>query len=486
VKRLLRIASWNIRHGGGSGERNSRVIATLLGFEGDILVIAEFRVGTTGDRIIKALGTSGYHVSHPPAEPGKNSVLVASRVPIIQAGSLDMALHDPRHLWHVKTDGLTVVGVYMPVGVPKIPYWEAVVRSAAGLDAPDLFVGDFNTGTNGLDKDPKGEPYVAPEFMERITATGFVDLWRNRFPSEREYTWFSPQGKNGFRLDHAFGLATFDQAVKDCRYDHEPRLSGVSDHSALVLDVSLVGELSERKKSASTGGCIYALSDPGCPGLVKIGKDLKWPLRLRQAQSHTPRGMMEVGHWLVLGDHTTVANAERRAHSLFAQEPTSPGREWVRATSQQVVEGISAFLGAPAPPTPVAGLRAFDDWRDWERPPHSRVPRRIWIGTENLTGRLKVVHSPHVERFATFCPTYSRHGIRWFEAWEWPVGLWSPTETMHPLDRRLVDLWEELFEKFGYGSRDVRLGWMRDDTEIAAIRERLLAIGLQHDVSLIS
>ena len=129
----------------------------------------------------------------------------------------------------------SVVGVYLPVGAQKIPYWEAIVQAAGAPGAPDVFIGDFNTGTNDLDKDPKGSPYVAPEFMDRISDVGFVDLWRARHPAEREYTWFSTPRKNGFRLDHAFGSGDFNRRLESCRYDHMPRVNGISDHSALVV-----------------------------------------------------------------------------------------------------------------------------------------------------------------------------------------------------------------------------------------------------------
>ncbi|MGI4802815.1 MAG: endonuclease/exonuclease/phosphatase family protein [Janthinobacterium lividum] len=471
----MKIVSWNIRHGGGSGERGQMVIETLKSFDADILVVPEFRIGGTGERIVQALRAYGYHVSHPPSEPGKNSVLVACRSPIGADGPIGQSLADPRHLWRVDTAGCSVVGVYMPVGAPKLPYWEAVVQAATNPGAPDLFIGDFNTGSSDLDRDPKGTPYVGPEFMDRMATTGFVDLWRVRHPHVRDYTWFSPQGRNGFRLDHAFGSEKLHRRVTTCRYDHAPRLMRRSDHSALVMEVS---PLEEAVGVEFSVGCVYAFEDPGCPRLIKIGKDHKWPLRLRQAQSHTPRGMVEVGRWVVPGDRDTLARAERAALTLFPREPSCPGREWVQATAQGALAGMTALMGSPELPTPLAALRPYDDWRDFERPPHSKVPRRIWLGTENITGRLKIVHSPHVGRFGSLCPTYSRHGIRWSNPWGWPEFQWTPSATLHPLDRRLVELWTRLVNDFGFGIHDGRVGWLRDSVALAVMEEHLQAEGL--------
>lgn len=155
----------------------------------------------------------------------------------------------------------------------------------------------------------------------------------------------------------------------------------------------------------------------------------------------------------------------------------------MRASPEEAVERISAALGVPAPPTSRDTLRPYDDWRDWER---SRQPirrRRIWIGREGVTSRLKVVHSPHVDRFRDLCPTYSHHGIQWLEAWGWPGNLWSPLKTLHPLDVQLVDLWTELVTRFGFGPHDARLGWLQEGTGLKDVRERLLAEGLREDIS---
>ena len=228
-------------------------------------------------------------------------------------------------------------------------------------------------------------------------------------------------------------------------------------------------------------GCIYALTDPGVSSAAKIGKDQKWPQRLRQAQSHTPRGMTEVGRWPLSGDLAVLANAERKALSLFPRESSSPGREWVRASSEEAFARISEILGPSAPPTSLEGLKPYDDWRDWERPASSNVRRRIWIGCEGSTGRLKIVHTRRIEHFRGFCPTYSRHGIRWLEAWGWPDDRWSPMKTLHPLDARLVNTWTELVTLLGFGPRDARVGWLLESVGLEDVRARLRAEGLQED-----
>lgn len=234
---VRRIVTWNIRHGGGRSERQKQILERLRGFAADLLVVTEFRIGA-GRAIIEALRADGYDTSYPAAADRENTVLVASRAPILHAGPLQDDLPELRHLWCIETAWLRAVGVYMPLSEAKRPYWEAILAAALrpSTSMPDLFLGDFNTGSNSLDRSG-GTPFVGAEYMARVADIGLVDLWRTRFPNEREYTWYSAGGRNGFRLDHAFASAAFAQRVIACRYDHAPRLAGISDHSTMLLDV---------------------------------------------------------------------------------------------------------------------------------------------------------------------------------------------------------------------------------------------------------
>ncbi len=238
-----------------------------------------------------------------------------------------------------------------------------------------------------------------------------------------------------------------------------------------------------------SAGCIYALADPGCPGLLKIGKDKEWPKRLKQAQSHTPRGLEEVGRWAIAGDGNNLKRAEREALRLFPREKSARIREWVRTDAVEGVAQIDTVLGVRLPATPLSGLSAYDDWRDYAKPPHSRVPRHIWLGLENTTGRIKLVHRPYKEdqiKIWKVAQTYSRHGIQWCQAWRVPPGKWTQSNTLHPADRHLINLWESIVETLGYGALDLRLGWLREGAEAADVRRLLEQGGLVQDTGVLA
>ena len=228
-----RFATLNIRHGGNKNA--SALRSRLLGYDAEVLVVTEFRTNAAGLELISRLEDEGYETSHPDPEPGRNAVLVASRTPIVRAWALDESL-DAERLWCVDIGTATICGVLFPNKELKQPYWRAVI-DAARNGGVDLFIGDFNTGNNALDKDPKGIPFINADMPRRLVDSGYVDLWRSRHPGVREYSWYS-HTKNGFRLDHAFAVPALADRLAKCEFDHEPRLLGETDHSALICSFS--------------------------------------------------------------------------------------------------------------------------------------------------------------------------------------------------------------------------------------------------------
>ena len=76
-------------------------------------------------------------------------------------------------------------------------------------------------------------------WFQRINNAGWQDLWRERNPDGREYSWYSNRG-GGFRLDQVFAPNHFADAVSNVRYDwgNGGRESKLSDHAAIVFDVA--------------------------------------------------------------------------------------------------------------------------------------------------------------------------------------------------------------------------------------------------------
>ncbi len=234
----MRVVTWNIRHG-GSQARLGGIVGTLVGHQADVIVLTEYQT-TCGEAIRSGLLQEGwpYQVSSEPP-PKTNGVLVAARIPIeVQPRQANMPIP---HRWVevcLPDQNLRLVGLHTPTSADKQgkkDFWTFVVEfSAARVNDRCVLIGDFNTG---LPLDAEGEPFIYGEYMEALTKLGWVDAWRQTHgPEKREFTWYSSAG-NGFRLDYAFLSRGLARHLWDAFHSHPEREQGVSDHSALVIEL---------------------------------------------------------------------------------------------------------------------------------------------------------------------------------------------------------------------------------------------------------
>ena len=231
----LRLLAWNIRQGGGT--RLPRITAALASHDADVLVISEYRGGESGERLRAALAVIGYpHVTASTPPSGGNGVLIAARQPFDDGGPLSDTVPDPCRMVRAYFGTLRIYGIYMPNLLKKVPYWEALIAALAAepLQAQALAIGDFNTCRAYVDEPGAIDPCA--HFMDAVAAIGFCDLWRQRYPEGREFSWYSTRG-NGFRIDHAFLSPAIAGRAREVCYSHDERLGRLSDHSALILDL---------------------------------------------------------------------------------------------------------------------------------------------------------------------------------------------------------------------------------------------------------
>ena len=230
----MRLLAWNIRQGGGS--RLTAICEALARHEADVLVLSEYRGGDAALRLCEALDRLGYpHRTALRPPPGKSGVLVAARRRFRTHAALDQTLPEPYRLIEVEIGRLSLCAVYMPNLLAKVPYWEAVVaRLSAKIEGHALAIGDFNTCRAYVDE--PGAIDKCAYFMDRVAELGFCDLWRQRYPDGREFSWYSHRG-NGFRIDHAFLSPALARRAGVVCYSHDERLAGLSDHSALILEL---------------------------------------------------------------------------------------------------------------------------------------------------------------------------------------------------------------------------------------------------------
>jgi exodeoxyribonuclease III len=263
------ILAWNLRHGGGS--RNmARIVLALIDHGPDIIILSEFR-RTTGGQIAAALAHSGWEYQHTtapatshrlrrrPADPSPpNALLIASRLPFRLREAKRPEVLCPRaaaacnlRLAELEFNcgpgpqagaahDLVLIAAHIPCNGPDRAAREHVFQSLLAAarrtrDMPCLVIGDLNAGRHHLDE--AGATFTCTRLLGQLAALGYTDAWRHLNPGIREYSWYSAQGA-GFRLDHAWVSPSLLGRLSSCRYDHDQRTSGLSDHSALLLKLA--------------------------------------------------------------------------------------------------------------------------------------------------------------------------------------------------------------------------------------------------------
>ena len=122
----------------------------------------------------------------------------------------------------------------------KYPYLDSVLVAARrAWRGPALFLGDTNSGRIDLDEQVPAFNQIEDAWMRGLDGAGWTDAFRHLRGSRRAYTWYSPNGRNGFRIDQAFLNETLRARLRGFRYDwgrRDPARGPASDHAAMVLD----------------------------------------------------------------------------------------------------------------------------------------------------------------------------------------------------------------------------------------------------------
>ena len=161
----------------------------------------------------------------------------------------------PERVLCCAVDGIEVINVHSPIApspeLAKIRTHEAVASYLRSLPPrPRVLCGDLNTprreledGTlltfahdsNGRLRPERGERWDRAE-RALVRDLGWTDAFRalNGYGT-RDASWTFSGDRGGWRLDH---VLVCELQVVAAAYAHEWRRSGLSDHSALIVDVA--------------------------------------------------------------------------------------------------------------------------------------------------------------------------------------------------------------------------------------------------------
>lgn len=175
--------------------------------------------------------------------------------PLNQNGVLALARHSlsgyetPRrskpissHRWltvHMQDADILALCIHIPNQSErwnKDDFWKRVCSFAKRhRETKAMILGDFNTG---LDADTENELFAHSKQFQSLLDMGWIDCYRAVHGDKREYSWYSPNAGNGYRLDHIFLSAALAPRLQAATFDHDVRAAKLSDHSLLTIDLA--------------------------------------------------------------------------------------------------------------------------------------------------------------------------------------------------------------------------------------------------------
>lgn len=266
----LSFQTWHVRHGEAattqaravlfntqhaSSARARRQAAWIGGQEhADILILTEVGAGPGGFALVDALHDAGYtSVLAPAPESGDYRTVLASRsaeLRPVDSGVGFLPHRAPAATLTIRDISVGLLGLYVPSRGPrerrnedKRRFQDAVAKALPGLPAlfpnmPVIVGGDLNVIEPGHTPHHRVFGQWEYAFYEAFGHAGLTDAYRHLHPDAVDHSWFGRSGR-GFRFDHVFTTTSHSAQIVECRYDHAPRDTALTDHAAMCLTLAL-------------------------------------------------------------------------------------------------------------------------------------------------------------------------------------------------------------------------------------------------------
>jgi exonuclease III len=227
--------------------------AVVAGAAADVVALQEVTV-RTAPWWRDALADAGLpHCAVTRAEPPRRlGVLTAAREPLRELAKPD-GLPWPERVLCTALGGLEIVNVHSPIspapGLAKVLTHEALAAYLRARPAPAILCGDLNTprrelpdgeiltfahDSKGRLREERGERWNAAE-RALVKDLGWTDAFRSVHGyGDRSASWTYAHDRGGWRLDHVLVHGLTPRAAA---YAHDWRRAGLSDHSALVVEL---------------------------------------------------------------------------------------------------------------------------------------------------------------------------------------------------------------------------------------------------------
>ncbi|MGI9334495.1 MAG: exodeoxyribonuclease III [Gammaproteobacteria bacterium] len=256
----MRIATWNIN---GLRARIDFMRYWLDARQPDVVGLQELKM--TDEQFPAAeFEAAGYHaITH--GQKAWNGVAILSRQPAqtVQTGLPGEAEFGAR-LVSAKVADLDFTTVYCPNGksvghedyARKLAWFDSLaeyLERTADAGAPTVLCGDFNICPTPLDSwDEEGHAgeifHTAEERQrfQRVLAWGLKDIYRERYPDSREFSWWDYRAggfprNQGLRIDFLLATPSVLDRVTSVQIDRDFRKKKegltASDHAPVIADL---------------------------------------------------------------------------------------------------------------------------------------------------------------------------------------------------------------------------------------------------------
>jgi len=255
----ITLATWNVN---SLRVRLPQLTEWLTIARPDILALQETKL-PDADFPVTEIESLGYHVAFS-GQRTYNGVAVLSRQPLeVLATGIPGFEDEQRRVLAVKTQGLTIVDLYVPNGQEpgsdkyayKLRWLEALeqwLRTALLPQGDVILLGDFNIAPEDRDvHDPaawEGSVHVSPPeraALQRLLDAGMVDVFRRFEQAEKSYSWWDYRAaafrrNHGLRIDLILASNALAERCTGSRIDREPRRAErPSDHTPVLADFEL-------------------------------------------------------------------------------------------------------------------------------------------------------------------------------------------------------------------------------------------------------
>jgi exodeoxyribonuclease-3 len=256
--RCMRIATWNIN---GLRARLDFILHWLRARQPDVVGLQELKLEDS-EFPTMSFEAEGYHVvTHGQKAWNGVAILSRERAEVTQRGLPGQEAMGSR-LLTASVAGINFTTIYLPNGktldhedFPRKLAWLESLTAHWGEAHPAassaVLCGDFNLCPAAIDswKEDPARIFHTPEErqrFQRLLDTGLTDLFRDRHPDEKTFSWWDYRSgafhrNMGLRIDFLLGTSAITSRVNEVWTDRDYRKKQdgltASDHAPVIADL---------------------------------------------------------------------------------------------------------------------------------------------------------------------------------------------------------------------------------------------------------